>query len=277
MPAIKRGAIEKGRLPSAQRPAHTLTAQSEACITFASPGGWHEFTTDQACPAVSGDLRRVLYRRLHCVHATSRVWPLLPTASPLHRSVRQFCGTVKPCCVEPMTTRNPTHVAHCRCGAVEIRAWGQPIMVNACYCDDCQAAAHRLAGSASSEPASGTDGGTEFMVFRRDRIACTGGSDRLQAMRLTAPSKTRRMIASCCATPMYLAFDDKRPWVSAFRVPFGTDAPPLEMRICTRFKRSEEKAEDGLPSHPGYPPAMMVRILAVWPLMLFSRPVGALP
>jgi hypothetical protein len=40
---------------------------------------------------------------------------------------------------------------------------------------------------------------------------------------------------------------------------------------------SEVRAEDGLLSHPGYPPAMMVRILAAWPLMLFSRPVGALP
>jgi hypothetical protein len=51
------------------------------------------------------------------------------------------------------------------------------------------------------------------------------------------------------------------------------------MRICTRFKRSEEKekADDGLPSHPGYPAAMMVRILAVLPSMLFSRPVGVLP
>lgn len=48
-------------------------------------------------------------------------------------------------------------------------------------------------------------------------------------------------------------------------------------RICTRFGRSDEKAEDGLPSHPGYPPAMILRILASRPLMLFSRPVGALP
>ncbi len=49
------------------------------------------------------------------------------------------------------------------------------------------------------------------------------------------------------------------------------------MRISTRFKGSGEKAEDGLRSHPGYPPAMMLRILAVWPLTLFSRPGGALP
>jgi hypothetical protein len=150
-------------------------------------------------------------------------------------------------------------------------------MVNACYCDDCQAAAQRLAQSASSARASSIDGGTEFMVFRRDRIACTRGADRLQAMRLTAASKTRRMIASCCSTPMYVAFDDKRPWVSAFRAPFGADAPPVEMQICTRFRRAEEKVEHGLPSHPGYPAAMVVRLLAAWPLMLFSKPVGALP
>jgi hypothetical protein len=176
-----------------------------------------------------------------------------------------------------MTTTNPTYLAHCQCGAVEIGTWAQPIMVNACYCDDCQAAAQRFAASANSKLASSADGGTEFMVFRRDRIACTRGADRLQTMKLTASSKTRRMIASCCATPMYVAFDDKRPWVSALRAPFGTDAPPVEMRICTRFRRSEEKVEDGLPSHPGYPPALIVRILAAVPFMLFSRPVGVLP
>ena len=176
-----------------------------------------------------------------------------------------------------MTTKNPTYLAQCQCGAVEIGAWAQPIMVSACYCDDCQAAAQRFAVSANSGCASNADGGTEFMVFRRDRIACTRGADRLQAMRLTALTKTRRMIASCCSTPMYVAFDDKRPWVSALRAPFGPDAPPVEMRICTRFKRSEEKTDDGLPSHPGYPASMMVRILAVLPSMLFSRPIGVLP
>jgi hypothetical protein len=176
-----------------------------------------------------------------------------------------------------MTKKDPAYRAHCRCGAVEVAAWGEPIIVTACYCDDCQAAAQRLAVSSNSLPAASADGGTEFMLFRRDRIACTRGADRLQATRLTGSSKTRRMIAGCCATPMYLAFDDKRPWVSAFRASFGADAPPVEMRICTRFRRSEKKTDDGLPSHPGYPPAMIMRILAAWPLMLFSRPIGALP
>ena len=176
-----------------------------------------------------------------------------------------------------MTKKYPTHVAHCRCGKVEVGAWGAPIAVGACYCNDCQEAAQRLAASADVAPAASADGGTEFMVFRRDRIACSGGADRLRAMRLTDASKTRRMIAGCCVTPMYLAFDDKRPWVSAFRASFEADVPPVQMRICTRFRRAEDKATDDLPEHNGYPAAMILRVLAVWPRMLFSRPVGALP
>ena len=167
-----------------------------------------------------------------------------------------------------MTNTNPSHVAQCRCGAVEIGAWSEPLVVTACYCDDCQAASERLAASSNSPPLARADGGTEFIVFRRDRIACTRGAENLQAMRLTAATKTRRMVAGCCATPMYVSFDDKRPWASAFRARFG---------ICTRFRRAEDKAKDDLPEHTGYPAAMILRVLAVWPRMLFSRPVGALP
>jgi hypothetical protein len=150
-----------------------------------------------------------------------------------------------------MTKTNPNHVAQCRCGAVEIGAWSNPLVVAACYCDDCQAASGRLAASANGAPVASADGGTEFMVFRRDRIACTRGAENLKVMRLRDATKTRRMVAGCCATPMYVSFDDKRPWVSAFRAGFGPDAPPVQMRICTRFRRTEDKAKDDLPDDPG--------------------------
>jgi hypothetical protein len=201
-----------------------------------------------------------------------------------------------------MTNTHPLRVARCRCGAVELGAWAEPLAVTACYCDDCQTAAQRIAderiangqtanGQIANEPiANGqstdlpdappltdANGGTEFMLFRRDRVACTRGAEQLRAMRLTDKTKTRRMIAACCTTPMYVTFDDKRPWVSAFRASFAPDAPPVQMRICTRFRRPGARTDDGLPDHPGYPPAIVVRILAAWPRMLFSRPVGTLP
>jgi hypothetical protein len=77
--------------------------------------------------------------------------------------------------------------------------------------------------------------------------------------------------SGCCAAPIY------RPWVRAFRASFRADAPAVAMCLCTGFRRSEAAVEDGLRSHPGYPLWMFVRILAAWPMMLFSRPAGALP
>jgi hypothetical protein len=53
--------------------------------------------------------------------------------------------------------------------------------------------------------------------------------------------------------------------------------PPVQMRICARFRRGQDKAKDDLPEHNGHPAAMILRILALWPRMLFSRPVGDLP
>ena len=173
------------------------------------------------------------------------------------------CEKVKPGVERILTKKtNPTHMAHCRCGAVEIGAWASPIVVTACYCDDCQAAAQRLAESANAAPAMSEGGGTEFMVFRRDRIACIRGAENLQAMRLTAASKTRRMIADCCRTPMYVGFDDKKPWVSAFRAEFrrrcaasgNADLHPVQ----TVRRQSERRLAQpsGLPAgddrpHPG--------------------------
>lgn len=114
-------------------------------------------------------------------------------------------------------------------------------------------------------------------MFRRDRFICTKGAERLQALRLTDATKTRRMIAGCCQTPMYAAFDDKRPWVSAYRAPFGDGAPPVEMRICTRFRTAGAASGDPVPSHLGYPPAMVVRILGAAVGSMFARPPAALP
>jgi hypothetical protein len=173
-----------------------------------------------------------------------------------------------------MQKQDPTHVARCRCGAVEVDTWAPPFIVAACYCDDCQAAALQLASS--EDPVTTADGGSEFMLFRRDRIACGKGAEHLHAMRLREDTMTRRMVAACCTTPMYMAFDDKRPWVSAYRARFD-HAPPVEMRICTRFRSTASPLDEALPSYPGYPAAMAIRLVVAAVQMLFSRPVGALP
>jgi len=170
-----------------------------------------------------------------------------------------------------MVRTQKQYLARCRCGAVELAAYGRPIVASICYCVDCRAAAQQIATLAGSPNVADPDGGTQFLLFRKDRIACSKGAEQLQAVRLKNTSATRRMIASCCGSAMHMAFDDARHWVSAYRARFVGDVPPLEMRICTKSRASDETLDLSIPSYAGYPPAMMVRLLGAMLLMLFTR------
>ena len=154
------------------------------------------------------------------------------------------------------------HSARCLCGAVALAATGRPIVASVCYCDDCQAAAKQIAAlGGSSPPAAEPDGGTEYLLFREDRFECTEGYEHLTAIRLKDASATRRMVASCCNSAMYMAFDDKRHWVSAYRSRFEGDVPPLEIRICTKSRTSNEPLDTSVPSYAGYSPKLIFRLV----------------
>lgn len=115
------------------------------------------------------------------------------------------------------------------------------------------------------------DGGTECLLYRKDRIACTRGADLLMPMRLKPKSATERLVASCCNSAMAMAFDDNRHWVSAFRRRFDGTPPPIEMRICTGEAQSAEMAPDGLPSFKGYPARMMLKLVGARLAMTFHK------
>jgi hypothetical protein len=77
---------------------------------------------------------------------------------------------------------------------------GRASAVNACFCNDCQAAMQRLESLPDAAPVVDADGGSEFMLFRRDRVACAA---RTASSRCgNRFDQTRRMIATCCGTPM---------------------------------------------------------------------------
>jgi hypothetical protein len=158
----------------------------------------------------------------------------------------------------------------CRCGTVELAAFGRPIVASVCYCADCQAAARRIATRADAPTIAEPDGGTEYLLFRKDRFSCVQGAERLQALRLNETSATRLMIASCCGSAMVMAFDDARRWVAAYRARFVGDIPPLEMRVCAKFRTSDAPLDSRVPNDPGYAPRLIVRLLATRLAMAFA-------
>jgi hypothetical protein len=161
--------------------------------------------------------------------------------------------------------------ALCSCGEVEIDVSGAPITSVICYCDDCQEAGRRIEALPGARPVMEADGGTAFVVYRKDRVSCARGSPRLEAHKLRPDSPTSRVVARCCGAAMLLRFDGGRNWwTDVYRARLVGDAPPPRMCVCTKFRRGESvgPARD-LPSYPGYPARVIVKLLGARLGMLF--------
>lgn len=163
----------------------------------------------------------------------------------------------------------------CRCGAVRFEAAGVPILAATCHCRSCQTAGAGFAALATVVPGMPSvvkaDGGTEFLLFRKDRVRLVAGEDRLRAHRLTPRSPTRRVLAGCCDAPMFLEFS-KGHWLSLYRDRFGTAAPAIEMRVQTGDAPAGVVFADGLPAYKTHSIRFMARLFAAWAAMGFRVP-----
>ncbi len=162
-------------------------------------------------------------------------------------------------------------LAACRCGTVAIELAGAPILSTACYCTSCQEAGRRIESLPDAQPLRVADGGTPFLLYRKDRVRCLRGGEHLAMHRLTPDSPTRRAVATCCNAAMFLDFT-KGHWLSVYRARLPVDAPPLEMRIMTADQPAGVALPDDVPNHAGYPGRFMARLLLAWLAMGFRRP-----
>lgn len=97
------------------------------------------------------------------------------------------------------------------------------------------------------------------MTDRDGRFACVSGEALLTRVRLSADAATRRLVAACCNSAMFLK---SAPgfWVSAYRAHFDpAELPTMEMRIHMK---------DWIADAPPPPGA---RCCAAHPLRLFMR------
>jgi hypothetical protein len=168
------------------------------------------------------------------------------------------------------TPPNSRALARCLCGKVELEAQGEPIMSTVCYCESCQEGSRRMEALPNGHPSSGPDGGTPYVIYRKDRVRKTRGSEFLRDLRLEDKSQTRRVVAECCGSPMFLDFE-KGHWLSVYQSVLQGDAPPVEMRTQTRSKPEGVELSDDVPSYPSYPLRFVTKLLRARVAMLFGR------
>jgi hypothetical protein len=161
--------------------------------------------------------------------------------------------------------------AICQCGKVRFELVGPPILACSCYCTSCQEAGRQFEQLASAPPVLDPDSGTGLILYRKDRVQCMLGQQYLEEHRLKPDSPTRRVIAKCCNSAMFLDFI-KGHWLSMFRNRFPTGAPPLEMRVWTKQRRVGVELADDLPNYSGHSSKLMLKLIAAWIAMGFRSP-----
>jgi hypothetical protein len=162
-----------------------------------------------------------------------------------------------------------TTLVSCSCGKVECKATGTPIVTAVCYCDDCQRGSRQIDALSGAAPVLGDDGGTAYVLYRKDRFECIKGRELLQDLRLKERSPTKRVVAACCNSAMYLDFE-KGHWISAYRERFKAAAPPVQVHIQTRFKPQADGAPGAIPAYRTFPPMLLVKLLFTRIAMVFS-------
>ena len=157
----------------------------------------------------------------------------------------------------------------CSCGKVQLEAKGGPIVAVVCYCDDCQRGSGQIERLPNAPPVLGADGGTAYVLYRRDRFQCTHGGEWLRDLRLQERSPTKRVVAGCCNSAMYLDFA-KGHWVSAYRGRLQGAVPPIQMHIQTRFMPDAQRASGNIPAYRAFPPRFFAKLLFARIAMFFS-------
>jgi hypothetical protein len=167
---------------------------------------------------------------------------------------------------------SPTTCLACACGQFRLTVQGDPITSVACHCDSCRAAGARLQRLPCARPLLDPLGGTRFVLYRKDRIRFTAGMDRLKAFRLSSDASTRRVLASCCNTPVFLEFKGGH-WLSLYGGLWPDNTlPPLEMRTMTGDLADASFLPADVPNFKRQSFSFFARLLNAWIAMGFRSP-----
>jgi hypothetical protein len=170
-----------------------------------------------------------------------------------------------------MKTPPKTTSATCRCGKVRLEIAGEPILRGIYYCQSCQQAGHLHQAETDADRVVADDGGTDYVLYRKDRVRCLTGGDLLEERRLGAETPTRRMFAGCCNTAMFLDFT-KGHWLTIYRARLPDDIPPATLRMMTAERPEGAALPDDMTNYRGHSGKFALKLLGAWIAMGFRRP-----
>lgn len=160
----------------------------------------------------------------------------------------------------------------CQCGQVTVEVQAQPILSAACLCTECQQAGEFLQSLPGAPRVLDEYAATRFVLYRKDRMFLIKGRENLREHRLTKDTETRRVIAACCNTPLFLEFI-KGHWLSLYGSLWTDDSlPELEIRTMTKDKKEDVVLPADVPNPKTHTLSFYAKLLFAWLAMGFRSP-----
>lgn len=160
----------------------------------------------------------------------------------------------------------------CTCGAVRIEAVGAPILVSECLCDSCRAAAARLAALPVARSMLTSYGATPTAEYRKDRVRFVAGTQHLREFRLKPGAGSRRVVAACCNTPIFLEMKGGH-WLSVYLHLWPeAQRPKPELRTMTGDLRDASGLPDDIPNLKTHTIRFYAKLFGAWAAMGFRNP-----
>jgi hypothetical protein len=170
-----------------------------------------------------------------------------------------------------MANAHPSNAAVCQCGETTIAFTGEPVFSVICYCESCRTAGRQFERDLGAPKTDNADGGVAYCLYRKDRVTIMHGAEHLREYRLKPDAPTRRVVASCCGSPMFLDFAPVH-WLTVFRDRLSGPTP--EPQFCTMARDMPEGLERSktIPAYDTQPPRFFIKLIAAWAAMGFRRP-----
>ncbi|KJS21226.1 MAG: hypothetical protein VR78_00405 [Hoeflea sp. BRH_c9] len=160
----------------------------------------------------------------------------------------------------------------CACGKVRLRLDGPPIASVECLCTSCREAGKILETLPGSPKIVDGKGATPVVMQRKDRVEIVSGSEHLREFRLSPKAATRRVVATCCNTPVFLEFTGGH-WLSLYAGLWPDNArPKLELRTMTGDLDDPSALPDDVPNLKQHSLTFYARVLGAWIRMGFRSP-----
>ena len=160
----------------------------------------------------------------------------------------------------------------CNCGHVALEVDGPHIATVECLCDSCRKAAGILEGLPDAPRIIDEKGATPFVMHRKDRVRILTGLELLKGHRLSPDAGTRRVVATCCNTPVFMELKGGH-WLSLYGQIWPKGAlPKLEMRTMTGDLDDPSSLPNDVPNLKQHSMSFYARLFGAWARMGFRNP-----